>query len=331
MKLVWSFLVLALALVAGAATPARQDDLKKILPDVEGVKRSARKLSNEARARVEAAIERKLDDKEAAVQIWEGRASVPEANPNEKVRVLYTVASGKGPKGEFKIGVAVAPDDRVMAGVRVLENKDDPAIASGEFLIQFEMFAYTANLANPGSALDEARKVGAARKDDRSKQLDGIFKLHAIMHPVEAAWMKLQHNLDKESKDAAADADRLSKLFGDTEKVLPDFTFLKQSQVESFRRRLRESVKNLGTVAERAKAGKMAEARAASAEVYRSSCSQCHAGTQRIFREKRLELGIGNGYFAVGHDVKAPEGPKESFQAAAQAIRLAVLILSEAK
>jgi hypothetical protein len=75
----------------------------------------------------------------------------------------------------------------------------------------------------------------------------------------------------------------------------------------------------------------MAEARAASAEVYKMSCSQCHAGTQRIFREKRLEFGVGNGYFAVGHDVKTPADRKESYQAAANAIRLAVLLLSEAK
>jgi len=65
--------------------------------------------------------------------------------------------------------------------------------------------------------------------------------------------------------------------------------------------------------------------------VAKMSCSQCHAGTERLFREKRLEFGMGNGYFALGLDVQAPEGPKESFEAAAKAIRLAVLILSEAK
>ena len=61
------------------------------------------------------------------------------------------------------------------------------------------------------------------------------------------------------------------------------------------------------------------------------SCTLCHAGNVRIFRDKRAEFGVGNGYFAVGHDVIAIEGPKESFEAVAKAIRLAVLILSEAK
>lgn len=356
MKLAWSVLVLGIAfwgsdrsqLPASSFPPAEagsgkqgamnrnaplppQDELKKLLPDVEGIKRSPRKISKESRERIEKAVERKLDEKEAAPQIWEARASVPEANPNEKVRILYTVVPGKGPKGEFKIGVAVAPDERVVAGARVLENKDDPAIAAEEFLLQFEMFIYTGNLANPASALDEARKQAAGRKDEKAKQLDGIFRLHSLMHPVEAAWTSLQHQLDKDSKDAAADADRLATLFRESEKVLSDFTFLKQSQVDSFRKRLQLSVKELGTLSQHAKAGKMAEARATSAEVYKMSCSQCHAGTQRIFREKRLEFGVGNGYFSVGHDVKTPGDARESYQAAANAVRLAVLLLSEAK
>lgn len=329
MKLAWTVAVLALALAAGAFGPPPQDDLKKILPDLEGVKRSARKLSKEAREKIEKAVERKLDDKEANAAIWEGRASVPEANGNEKVRILYTVVSGKGPKGEFKIGVAVAPEERVVAGALVLENKDEPAIA--DFMDQFERFRYSPNLANPASSLEEARKRGAERKDEQAKQLDGLFKLHAIMHPVQTAWWSLQDRLEKESKDAAADAEQIVKLFGETEKLLPDFTFLKQSQVDSFRRRLRDSVKELQTLAQHAKAGKMVEARASAAEVLKMSCTLCHAGNERLFREKRLEFGIGNGYFAVGLDVKAPEGPRESFQAAARAIRLAVLILSEAK
>ena len=328
MKLAWIAAVLGLAVAAGL-----QDDFKKIAPDVEGVKRSARKLSKEGRERVEKAIERKLDDKEANPQIWEGRALVPEANQSEKVKVLYTVVTAKGPKGEFKVGVAVAadPEDRVIAGVRMIENKDDPAIASDDFLGQFEQYQYSANISNPGSALDQARRTGAERKDATSKQIDGIFKLHAIMHPVGAAWTSLQAHLEKESQDAAADGEKVATLFGEAEKVLPDFTFLKASQSDSFRRKLKDGVRELGNFVQQAKAGKIVEARATAAEIYNISCRQCHAGTKRIFREKRAELGIGNGYFAPGHDIEKAEGPKESITAALQAIRLGVLILSEAK
>jgi hypothetical protein len=153
----------------------------------------------------------------------------------------------------------------------------------------------------------------------------------AIMHPVEGAWESLRKNLEKESKDAAVDADQVAKLFGEADKVLADFTFLRQSQVDSFRKRLKDSSRELGSVAQYARAGKMVEARATANEVEKMSCSQCHAGTQRTFREKRAELGIGNGYFVVGHDLHAPAEAKESFAAAAAAIRRAVLILNEAK
>src|SRR5688572_10573488 len=103
MKLAWVVIVLGLTVAAGsltlkgrAATPSGQDEFKKIVPDVEGSKRSARKLSKEGRERIEKAIERKLDEKEANVAIWEGRGSVPEANQSEKVRILYTVVPAKG-------------------------------------------------------------------------------------------------------------------------------------------------------------------------------------------------------------------------------------------
>jgi hypothetical protein len=331
MKTLASALILGLTLLAGFSTPAPQEDLKKLLPDAEGVKRSARKLSKEARERIEKALDRKLDDKEAAPAIWECRANVAEANANDKVRVLYTVVTGKGPKGEFKIGVAIAPEERYVAGVQVVENKDDPAIAAENFLLRLEQIPFTGNLANPPSVLAELRKTAATRKDEKLKQTDGILKLHDLMHPVQRHWDSLEAHLDKDGKEAAADADAIAKLFGEAEKTLADFTFLKTSQSDAFRRRLRDGVKELGTLAQHVKNGKMAEARATAAEIGRTSCSQCHAGTRRIFLNKRNDLGLGNGYFAPGLDVYVPAGPKESFEAAVTAIRTAVLILSEAK
>jgi hypothetical protein len=326
MKFAWSIAVLGLALAAGV-----QDDFKKIVSDVEGVKRSSRKVSKEGREKIEKAIERKLDDKELAVQIWEGRAMVPEANQSEKVRVLYTVVAAKGPKGEFKVAVAIAPEERVLAGVRVVENKDDPAIASDDFLGQFEPFKYTPNVWNPGSALEEARKSAMPRKDERSKQIDGIFKLFAIMHQVDRSWKSLQGHLDGDGKAAADDSDRLAKLFSDTDALVGDFSFMKTSSADTFRRRLKDSSAKLREITQFAKAGKLVEALAAATETYNMSCKLCHAGNERIFRDKRSELGIGNGYFAPDHDVKQGVAPRDSVDAAAKAIRLAVLILSEAR
>ena len=326
MKFAWSALVLALAFAASS-----QDEFKKIVPDVEGAKRSSRKLSKEARERVEKAIERKLDDKEANVAIWEGRGSVPEANQSEKVRILYTVLTAKGPKGEFKVAVAVAPEERVIAGVRVLENKDDPAAGSDDFLLQFDQYRYTADLWTPGSALSEVKQASAARKDERSKQIDGIFKLMSIMHPVEPTWWSMEAHLDSGDKTAADEAERIAKSFGDTEPLVADFGFLKTSSADSFRRRLKEGIAELRKLSQHAKAGKFVEARAVASEVRKSSCTLCHAGNERVFRIKRAELGIGNGFFTVGHDVKTTVPATASHQAVASAIRLAVLILSEAK
>ncbi|MBI4563180.1 MAG: hypothetical protein HY716_00605 [Planctomycetes bacterium] len=322
--------VMGISVAAAAWPDAQEAELKKIFPDAQSVKKSALKLSKEARERIEKAIEAKLDDREASAPVWEAMATVPEANPGEKTRIRFMTLTAPGPKGTVKLGVAVAPEERVVAAVRVLENKDDPALASEEFLEQFDHFLYTSHLYHPASMLAQARERARERRDEEARQLDGIFKLESIMHPVGAAWSRLRKRLDAEDPQAAEDAAELLRLFADAERTLADLTFLKASQVRSFRTLLEKSRRDLEAVKVQAEQRKLVEARMASRDVM-ERCSQCHAGTHRLFRERRFALNVGNGYFAVGHDVYAPPGPRASFEAVASAIRRAVLILSELK
>ncbi len=324
--------VVAIALVGFAASSSPQEaELKKAFKDLEGLKKTTRKLSKDARERVEKAIEGKLSDADASAVIWEGRARVPEANPSEAVRILCMVTTAKGAKGDVKIGVVVAPEERVVAALLVLDNKDDAGLASSGFTEQFGRFLYGPQLLSPASELKSIREKVRGRADAEQKKVDGMFRMQEIMHPVGAAHHRIEADLDA-GKLAPEDVEVLLRSFQEAAKVLPDLTFLKPSQVESFRKRLDESAKAYRGVGELAKAGKWAEARAAANDAEKESCSRCHAGTQRIFREQRTLAGIGNGFFAPGHDVEVPPGPPpESAAAVAAAVRRAVLILSEAK
>ena len=321
---------LVVAALTGFAAP-QESDIKKLFPDAEAVKKSAKKLSAESREKIEKAIEGKLDDKEATGAIWEFRALVREAHPTEKVRVQYTTVTAKGPKGDIRLGVAVAPEDRVIAGVLVIENKDDAGVAGSAFLEQFTRFSYTPSLAAPASTLAQLKAKAAERKDADSKQMDSIFRLHVIMHPVGTSWASLKSRLDKDDAKAAEDLDKLVSSFAESKKVAGDFAFLKGSSLTRFQSRLDEGAAGFRGLSSQVKAGKFRDALSSYGELEKSSCSACHAGTQRAFRERRNALGIGNGFVSVGFDVSAPSGPAASFEAAAAAIRRAALILSEAK
>src|SRR5262245_14818067 len=113
-----AFAVAVLWMVGAAASlePLQEAEIKKLLPDAEGIKKSARKVGKEAKEKIEKALGTKIEDKDLP-QIWEARATVPAANPNEKTRVFFTMLTCKGPKGEMKIAVAVAPEERIVAGV----------------------------------------------------------------------------------------------------------------------------------------------------------------------------------------------------------------------
>lgn len=334
MKRAWVIAGVVLA-VSGAASAVpsgspQEAELRKAFREIEAVKKTARKLSKEAREKVEKAIEGKLSEADAAAVIYEARAKVPEANPTDLSRILYMTTTAAGPKGEIRIGVAVAPDERVVAAALVLDNKDDPAAASPAFLDQFTRFIYAEALAAPASNLKKLRTQASARKTPEDKTLDGLFRMMEVMHPVGRSAADLEAGLGAMAAKPE-DAEAVAGAFGDAKKILADLSFLSASQSATFGKRLDEGAKQYRTVADLIKAKKWVEARNAANEAEKESCSRCHAGTQRNFRNQRNSAGIGNGYFAVEHDVFAPPGPRDAYAAIAAAVRRAALVLTEAR
>ena len=323
--------VLTMMGAALSLAPLQDADLKKLLPDVEGVKKSTRKLDKAAREKVEKALGGKLEDRDIPA-IWEGRATVTSVGP-DKTRVLYCAMTVKGPKGDVKLGVALAPEDGRIAIVKILDNKDDKALDNLAFFQQFEGFEYGASIHQPPSALDDARKKGKAGADAAAKELGSLLALTEKMHGVQADFEALEHKVDKQEDGGAEPAKRLRDAFGEVDKMVSAFGgFLQKGQLERFSAAMKASQKDIDAVTAALKDKKWADAGNALHRLSNDQCNKCHAWSRSRFGDKRNDLGIGNGYFVVGHELSAPaDGPRDTFQAMATAVRKAVLILSEVK
>lgn len=312
-------LLFAAAALIPAALAFQQDAVTRTLPGSEGVKKSSRRLSAEGRAEAEKALGAKLSDADAAEAIWEGTGVIPEAGGNTPVEFLWVAVTVAGPKGKVRIGVARAMHDPIVGAVAVLENADEAAAADAQFLRQFE-----------GMVLSDCLKqspetLAAARKAEGLPQT--LQKLQAAMHDVGAAWGKLEHALEKEDASAAGHAEAVAASLEKARPLVALCDFLSDSQRERFLKQLDKSKEQADSALASAKAARWAEA-SRNAHEWGETCSTCHSGMRRRFRQQRADLGLGNGNFALDLDVTATSpDQRELQQAVASGIRRALLIL----
>src|SRR3979409_1133142 len=120
-------LSIAVLLLLSGGVP--QDDVvRKIVSDADKIKKLTRKLSKEARDKIEKALGEKLLDADLAPPLWECMSTVPAVSSMAKTKCLVTVVTVKGPKGLVKIGVAAATVETTLHTVKILENGDDKGI-----------------------------------------------------------------------------------------------------------------------------------------------------------------------------------------------------------
>jgi hypothetical protein len=315
---------LALALILLAP---QEDVVKKVVPDAEKVKKTARKLAPAAKDKIEKALGEKLDAADLAATVWECYATVPQVSSMDKTLVRVLAVSVKGPKGPIRVGVSVASLESTVHAVKVLENADDKAVESKHFLSQFNGFEYSANLYNGPDVLK-----GAFAKAGGDKELDVAIRMSALMRAMGPVYDRLSEKIEKKDKSAAEEVAELEKLFDESLRLLANAAFLKASQVEKFKAFAASGKQQLADIRALAGGGRFDDAYRKAGELDAQSCSRCHGAYRRTFREARLERQVGNGYFSTQLDIAAPEKASEaSYQAVGKAVRKAVLIAAEAK
>lgn len=317
-------------LLAAFARP-QDADLKRTVADAEGAKKTGRKLSKDARERIEKALGEKLEADLPA--IWEARAMVPSVDGTAKSRVLFTSATVPGTKGGLRVGVAIVPDESVIAAVRILENKADGAATAHAFVQQLEGFAYAPSLRKPLATLAAARQKAKDGKDDAARELAALLSLTEKMHALGAEWETFYEQLNREESAAVESAQRIRQSLAQTAGAGPALRkFLQPGQIERYELGMKGAVADLDKIIGFLKAKKFAEAGNKAHELGNDRCNRCHASFRTKFQERRGALDVGNGYFQVGHDVAPVAGtPPETLQALATAIRKAVLILAESQ
>jgi hypothetical protein len=324
-------LLAALALTSGWS-PDRQDDVvKKIVPDAEKVRKVQKKLSPQAREKIEKALGEKLADAELTLPLYECYSTVPAVSSMEKTRCLVCIVTVKGAKGPIRLGVAVATLESTLHAVRILENGDDKGIESKHFLAQFDGLEYTPNLYNPPGELASNLKK-AQGSDDAAKELDALIRTNSLMRAMGVSWNRMLEKIDKKDKSAADDALAVDKAFEESLRVLPNAKFLKPTQHDRFKQYATGARTDLGQIKDMVQGGKFDDAYRKTGEIDSQRCAKCHGSYRRAFREARFEKNVGNGYFSTKLEVAVPDPKLEaSYQAVATGIRKAILLAAEMK
>lgn len=322
-------LVVGIAGVVLVGLCFQSDEVTKILPDAEKVKKSAKSLSKESIEKIEKALGGKLGTPPV---VYEARAFVPVLSATEKYKVLVTVVEAKGPKGTVRLGVAAVPEERVLAKVGILKNGDDPVVESPRFLEQFEGYSWSDALWSAPEVLETARKKGAEEKDAEAREIALLLRLNEEMRKVDRLWAGALEKIDRKDKTAADDLGSLGKLTTEIAGFTKKIPFYKESQQLRYDEWMQEMGKGVRTVRSEVSSGKFDAARKELVEISSNSCSRCHASSQRAFRERRGKLGLGNGYFDPSLDVVNPDPAQDELvKAVLREIRRAALVIVETK
>jgi hypothetical protein len=321
--------IAVLLLLAGGA--AQDDVVKKVVSDADKIKKLPRKISPEARAKIEKALGEKLLPEDLAPQIWECMSTVPAVSSMAKTKCLVTLVTVKGAKGVIRIGVAAATVETTLATVKILENGDDRGLDSKFFLSQFEGFEYTPNIWNGPDVLTGAIKK-ASGSDDAAKEVDTLLKVNSHMRAVGPAWERMLGGIEKKDKAAADEIASLDRAFDESLKAVMGSKFMTAARQDKFKTAAAGARADLGDLKTLITGMKFDEAFKKSGEIDSQRCAKCHAAYRRSFRDGRLAQSLGNGYFSTKLEVAMPEPKLEaSYQAVATGIRKAILLATEAK
>jgi hypothetical protein len=168
--------------------------------------------------------------------------------------------------------------------------------------------------------------------DDGAKETDALVRINSTMRGMGPAWQRMMERIDKKEKAAADEAALLDRDLEETLKLLPAAKFFKASKADKFKGFASGGRTDLGDVKKLLDAGKFEDAFRRAGQIDSDRCAKCHASYRNEFGSEREKRGLGDGYFSTKLEVGMPDPKLEaSYQAAANGIRKAILLATEAK
>jgi len=327
----------SLTLLAASAPPSGEEDVRALLPEATTVRSLALAWPEEELRAIAMAVGR-TEGPDPAFQYFEVEAAVD--GKSAKLRAGLVPVQGKW--GAMRVAAAV--DERGTV-VRIKILGDSKNVAEESFLSQF-VGRWAPVQIGPNSRLSlsslvEKRKEAEEGSGEEAAKLRTLFHLKEKMDEIQLRADGLLGAIDRgDLQVAAAQARNLSKEIGDVKPLWKDFApvFLDAKDLPAIQALVDATSKACDEVAASAGKGDAKATRDVYFQAVERACGRCHGyddhrlrkPLQKAIGEQRDALGIGQGFFLVGHDV-VPAGPHTIDDSRVVALAIKEILLRLAK
>lgn len=300
-----------------------------------------KKLGPEAKAKVETALGEPLESADVEPYLYEvDGLTNPDTGEGMKVRACLTVA--KGPSGPIRLGLALDPRGAIFAA-RCFEHAEKVDFPAEEFCQQFVGASVTPSSYRSPKELEATLAKVKQPDADQVPELLRAKVLLGIREQMETNGSRtgdVKERLSKKDARAAEAADALSKSLRLVEALVGKLSPYKPEQTAALAgiagktRQAAEDVRDL------AKKNDWAGATKAFKDRLQDGCEKCHDWNDPLSNKKfydaarwmRGDVGVGDGYWVVGHDCHAASEPSRALsQAVATGLKKALLLLDQTK
>ncbi len=213
----------------------------------------------------------------------------------------------------------------------VAEPGDSPSAEWAHFLRNFEFYTVPRlERASPRSRLAELRAESVARDDEDGALIAGLLELLARMNEKASVF-----NLPREGRTMSPveEADMMSRQYTAVAALAPALSPILGGFTEDFERIARDSSDLTASFARAMEAGDP-EAMSYQRRIIQN-CKACHEHwnadreeqLEATFTRTRSDLGIGDGFYEIGHDLRIAHHDRERAQRVADALRKGALLL----
>jgi hypothetical protein len=319
--------------------------VETLVPKARAILPSPLEIEDADRASIEAATGGTLGE----IATFEGTAL--DGRTKKDVRILYALAWGESGKARVRVAVAQGEKGEVRAA-RAVAVEPAGSAEPAAFDPLFDVFVGSSGLRTnkeswkPITELEARRKAAEAGGGDEGKKLAFALRQVDTMRGIGEKTQTLPRLISAKATETEATARAVAEAFGEVASFAPELSvFLPKADVDAYASKALEARKVFESIASAAAAAKTdADWKAVldlTGEKAQRACGQCHGWDSHAFRKPlqgafrnqvRGSLGIGEGYFVVGHDVPAVPGvSSDEAQAAAHAVKKALLYLKVAE
>jgi len=265
-------------------------------------------------------------DSLAEARTWIARQALADGRSRE-LRLGRLPFEGRGDEGFVLLAL---DEERRFVAAAVLDQDGDAMPSWKHFLQAFgRSTTPRMNGARPRSHLARVREKARSDGNENGQLTLALFDFLGHMQ----AQARADELPPDPGRDPVAECRERSRSLLQAASVTPGLATLLGSRATEFTRLAKDAAAAAEALATACAAGDR-DATLAGRERLRATCTGCHAleipergPVKPLFRSTRAELGIGDGYWVVGHDLPWRHADREQAQAVADRLRQLALLL----